>query len=30
MTIYDVAPTILSAAGLEPDPELRGTPLNRA
>lgn len=24
LTIYDIAPTVLAAAGLEPDPELRG------
>lgn len=27
LTIYDIAPTILSAAGLAADPELRGRPL---
>jgi len=27
MTIYDIAPTILAAAGLDADPELRGRPL---
>jgi predicted AlkP superfamily phosphohydrolase/phosphomutase len=27
LTIYDIAPTILAAGGLAPDPELRGRPL---
>jgi predicted AlkP superfamily phosphohydrolase/phosphomutase len=29
MTIYDIAPTILDAAGLDPDPELRGRVIAR-
>jgi predicted AlkP superfamily phosphohydrolase/phosphomutase len=27
LTIYDIAPTILAAGGLAPDPDLRGRPL---
>jgi arylsulfatase A-like enzyme len=29
LTIYDIAPTILGVAGLEPEPEMRGRAISR-